>query len=290
MKLDPRTITQFAVIAEERSFTKAAERLRVAQPWLSARLRKLEDQIGFPLFIRSTRNVTLTERGEAFLKAACNVYASVAAAEALAAQLRRRDERRLRLGTPPYSNQIAQRRNLIDRFASVYPAVSVELDVGWTPTLIERVRSGDLDIAFALGSVEDPDLEVNMLCRIGVEMMMSQFDPLATRSILSPADFKDRAIAVFTRALHPNLFDELFAPLANSGAELIQVPEMSAAILAQVQGPRRLIAFQFTFSEATTDEAIASRPLEMKQKVPFSLLRRRGTATPLAQSFWDLAL
>ncbi|KGI83710.1 hypothetical protein JY98_16460, partial [Exiguobacterium mexicanum] len=75
MKLDPRLVVQFAIIAEEGSFTRAAERLHVAQPWLSARLKKFEEQLGFPLFTRNTRNITLTKQGYELLQAARSVHA-----------------------------------------------------------------------------------------------------------------------------------------------------------------------------------------------------------------------
>ena len=155
MKLDPRLVVQFAVIAEEGSFTRAAERLHVAQPWLSARLKQLEDQLGFPLFTRSTRSIALTEQGNELLQTARSVHASMMLTEALASKLQHRDERRLRLGSPPYGNQVSRRQELVDRFASTYSDISVELDIGWSPGLIDRVLKGALDLAFVLGEVRN---------------------------------------------------------------------------------------------------------------------------------------
>ena len=48
MRIDPRLIIEFTAVAEEASFAKAAARLRIAQPWLSARIRRLEELLGFP--------------------------------------------------------------------------------------------------------------------------------------------------------------------------------------------------------------------------------------------------
>ena len=70
IRLDPKLMIAFAVIAQERSFTRAAERLRVAQPWLSARFAKLESLLGFRLLDRTTRSVTLTDRGATLLPVA----------------------------------------------------------------------------------------------------------------------------------------------------------------------------------------------------------------------------
>lgn len=62
MKRDLRLTLYFAAVAEEGSFTRAAERLRIAQPWLSTQIRKLQDQLGFALFARTTRRVPLLWR------------------------------------------------------------------------------------------------------------------------------------------------------------------------------------------------------------------------------------
>src|SRR5258708_6451557 len=60
-------LLRFAVVAEELSFTKAAKRLGVDQPWLSRQIQQLEAQLGFPLFARTTRQVELTSEGERLL-------------------------------------------------------------------------------------------------------------------------------------------------------------------------------------------------------------------------------
>src|SRR3546814_6300678 len=63
-------LIRFSVVAEEMSFSKAARRLNVDQPWLSRQIQQLEAQMGFPLFVRSTRRVSLTDEGEALFASA----------------------------------------------------------------------------------------------------------------------------------------------------------------------------------------------------------------------------
>jgi hypothetical protein len=66
MAFDILSAVQFVTVAEELSFTRAAARLGIAQPWLSRRIQLLEAQLGFRLFVRTTRRIELTEKGEAF--------------------------------------------------------------------------------------------------------------------------------------------------------------------------------------------------------------------------------
>src|SRR4051794_28697342 len=65
--MDIRQLRYFVTVAEEANFTRAAARLHLAQPGVSAQVRQLEKELGHPLLDRSGRSVTLTEVGEAVL-------------------------------------------------------------------------------------------------------------------------------------------------------------------------------------------------------------------------------
>src|SRR5678815_2246399 len=78
--MELRHLQYFVTIAEERSFTRASERLWVAQPGLSTQIRRLESELGTKLFIRHTRGVDLTAAGELFLERARTALAAAEAA------------------------------------------------------------------------------------------------------------------------------------------------------------------------------------------------------------------
>src|SRR5208283_4403329 len=80
--MELRHLRYFVAIAEERSFTRAAERLWVAQPGLSTQMRRLEAELGVQLFERHTRGVDLSQAGKLFLERA---RVAIAAADTAAA-------------------------------------------------------------------------------------------------------------------------------------------------------------------------------------------------------------
>src|SRR6201987_1457083 len=80
--MELRHLRYFVAIAEERSFTRAAERLWVAQPGLSTQIRRLEAELGVQLFERHARGVDLTDAGELFLERARFVLAAADTAAA----------------------------------------------------------------------------------------------------------------------------------------------------------------------------------------------------------------
>ena len=73
MSLDIKAIRFVMAVIDEGSFTRAAARLRVAQPWLSTRIKRMEDHLGFAVLTRSTRRVSLTPRGQELIEAMRNM-------------------------------------------------------------------------------------------------------------------------------------------------------------------------------------------------------------------------
>lgn len=71
--MDFRILRYFLTVAKEQSFTKAAEQLHITQPTLSRQLAELEEELGVSLFIRSSRNITLTDEGILFKRRALEI-------------------------------------------------------------------------------------------------------------------------------------------------------------------------------------------------------------------------
>lgn len=288
MRIDPKLIIDFATIAQEGSFTRAAERLRVAQPWLSARLAKLEQILGVRLLDRTTRTVELTEHGVEFLEVARAVVDACDSANRLALQLKRRTSGVLRIGAAPYTKMIRKRHELIDTFALAYPDVRIELETGWSLALLSRLEAGEIDLTFMMGDVALEKFETVPLCHYGLGVTMTRMNPLASRTTLSPDDLKDHPVRVFTRSLSPGIWDRLYAPLLDAGITCVEMPELAEGPPNQMRDPEAIAAF-FDFGP---DEAILPTvvriPVTTTVSIPFQLLRRRASTSAMVESFWTI--
>jgi DNA-binding transcriptional LysR family regulator len=141
---DPQQLRTFLAVAQSLSFTQAAASLGIRQPTVSQHIRKLEQAVGRPLFIRDTRSVTLTADGEAMAGFARSILAAYEPAvgyftgSGLAGRLRFGVTDDLALTSVP---------RILRDFRQTYPRIALELMVSQSSTLQRRVESGHLDVA-----------------------------------------------------------------------------------------------------------------------------------------------
>jgi DNA-binding transcriptional LysR family regulator len=144
--MELRHLRYFVAVAEELHFRRAAERLHVAQPAISEQIRKLEAELGVPLFLRTSRNVQLTAAGTVLLDDARRILRQAEAAQHAARGAGGDERDRLRLGYTPNVLPTAVPRTLA-RLRSATRHVALEIQTGDARSLLAEVRSGVLDAA-----------------------------------------------------------------------------------------------------------------------------------------------
>ncbi|MEU8032023.1 LysR substrate-binding domain-containing protein [Streptomyces sp. NPDC049099] len=154
--MELRHLQHFAAVAEDRHFTRAAERLMVSQSGLSASIRALERELRAPLFVRTTRRVTLTEAGRALLVEAERILAQVRAAHEAVAAVQGVLRGTLALGTEQCIAGVQVAR-LLAAFRGRHPDVEIRLRQAGSGALAEEVGAGRLDLAFAYRTQADSD-------------------------------------------------------------------------------------------------------------------------------------
>jgi DNA-binding transcriptional LysR family regulator len=146
----------FLTVAEEGSVSGAARRLDYVQSNVTARMRKLESELGVPLFHRHPKGVALSERGEMFRGYALKILHLTD--EAVKA-VRETEEPggALTIGVVEKVNSAAL-LNVLSDFQTRYPQVSLSLVTGTSPELRAKVLNYELDGAFVTGDIDSPML------------------------------------------------------------------------------------------------------------------------------------
>ena len=144
-------LRSFAAVAELGHLTRAAERLHVSQPALSAQIKALEDELGVALFERSAAGMALTQAGAALLADALDVLASAKRLHARASAMRGELRAKLRLGNvaDPQLTRVAEvLRRTVDR----HPLLELEVHQTISGAAFGQVRDGTLDASFYFGN------------------------------------------------------------------------------------------------------------------------------------------
>jgi DNA-binding transcriptional LysR family regulator len=289
--MDLRQLRYLVALADEAHFTRAAERMHIAQPALSQQIRRLEDEVGLALVDRSTRRVALTEAGALLVDRARRVLGEVDAARAELADLAGVRAGHLVIGAMqslgPFDLSI-----LLAAFHATYPAVELTVQEEVSDALLAMVRADAVDLAFvSLAERVDQDgLETHRLLTEPLVVLLPARHRLAARKRVRMAELAgERFIAfregaglrrILTVAAHDAGFDAQIAfetneverarALASRGLGVTIVPESDA----HRHGPE-----------------VAAVPLHRPALTrDVTLVWRRGRRhTPAARAFFALA-
>jgi len=200
--MELRQLAYFAAIAEERNFTRAAERIPIAQPAISQQIRRLEAELGEPLFVRDRRGIQLTPAGQALLPhARAALQAADGGREAVAA-LSGLLTGRLTVGLV---HPLPDRRflHLLGAFHRTYPRIELTLLEDQTDALLAALADGQLHAALiGLGRYDrpPPDTQSLLVAREPVVVAVHPAHPLAGRGQIQLRALHHEPIVTLTRA------------------------------------------------------------------------------------------
>jgi DNA-binding transcriptional LysR family regulator len=201
MLMELRQLEYFVAVAEEASFTKGAARVHVAQPGVSAQIRRLERELGEPLLDRSGRSVRLTEVGAAVFPHAKAALAAVADARQVVGELTGLLRGRVVMGTATaFPTQELDVPGLLADFHASHPGVEISLIEGPSDQLFASLAAGELDLALA-GRVGDdlPGIATQVVVDEPLVAVVSPDDPLASRLPVALEALADRTLICLPR-------------------------------------------------------------------------------------------
>lgn len=136
----------FVAVAETRHFTRAAERVHVAQPSLSQQIKALERELGAELFSRARGNITLTDAGETLLPLARRILADADTARLEVQELAQLRRGRVRLGATP-SVCTGLLPEVLRTFHTAHPGIELLIEESGSLDLVRELARGALDLA-----------------------------------------------------------------------------------------------------------------------------------------------
>jgi len=187
--MDLKQLEHFVTVAAEQNFTRAALKLHIVQSGLSASIRALEEELGAALLIRTTRRVSLTPTGRAFLIEARRVLTAAADARRIVDQMQGLERGTLSIGIIQGLSPLFDIAGMLGRFRAAYPGIEIRVVSGGSLSLIEGVRTGALDLAFTqfVGTIP-PGTSAWMLACEPLVAACAPDHPLAGRRDVALAD------------------------------------------------------------------------------------------------------
>jgi DNA-binding transcriptional LysR family regulator len=187
MNIEMRHLRYFVAVAEDASFTAAAQRVHVAQQVLSTQIRQLEDAVGFELLRRTSRGVVLTAAGSAFLGFARETLASLDRGVTAARNAARAVSGRLTVGLQAATGGSVRTRALA-AFERAYPEVALGLVSYDLAQPAAGLIDHGSDVALLRPPVEAPGISLEQVCAEPRVFVLATGHPLASRPVLEPAD------------------------------------------------------------------------------------------------------
>ena len=284
--MDVRRLKYFIVTAEERSISRAAERLHITQPPLTRHIQSLEEELGAQLFTRTNSGVELTQAGTTLLDHARNINAHVELATEQVRRVAAGQAGRIDIGV--FGSAML---NIIPRILSAYaqacPDVHVVLHSAPKARQIEALHQGRILIAFDRYLPDSPELRTELVCREQLWVALNQRNPLAQQASITLPDLKnepligeqDQSVFFVSQSLfRHNNFEPL---IVHKAADMISAVVMVAGGFGSALVPESVLNFKLP--------DVVFRPLatELEALIELHCVYRKDEQSPLLASLLE---
>ncbi len=285
--MDLKQMRYFLAVAEERNFTRAAERLHMAQPPMTRQIQALEEDIGAPLFVRSARVVEPTEAGQALLDEVPNLLALAQRAKERAVLASEGQSGRLDIGIFG-SGVLDAIPRILARFHADRPEVRIVLHSLTKHEQVQALRERRISVGFNRLVPPDDDLMVEEVLRESMTVALPARHPLARSTSVSIPDLSGLPLILYPRLPIAGLA-QLVMQAFNREKSVLRVEQEVEDVLTAVA----LVAGGFGVCVTTASTAslqlpgVVYRPLVSKhlREIELSCLYRRSDDSPVLAAF-----
>lgn len=227
-----RHLRYFVAVAEERNFTRAAQRLNIAQPPLSRQIQQLEETLGVQLLERNSRPLKLTETGKFFYSHAAQLIAQTSELESMTRRVGN-IERSLSVGFVG-STLYGMLPKIIRRFRDENPTVELSLHEMSTMDQLRALKDGHIDVGFGRIRNEDANIRRVILREEKMIVALPQGHALSVlKPVLALRDLLNETLIVYPKAPRPSYADQVLAAFKDRALEprrIYEVRELQIAL------------------------------------------------------------
>ena len=265
--MDLRQLECFLKVAEHLHFGRAAEELYLGQPTVSEAIRRLERDVGGPLFERTTRRVTLTPLGEAFLAEARPAFEGVQRAYERGRSLAQQQALEFHLG---YTGELGE--DLLDAIAALQteaPGVLVSLRAMSTGRQVRAVQEGRLHAAIGWVPELGPDLDSLLLGTATLVAVVPASHALAEQDVTSLAEIAHEPLIAWPRSANAVTYDRFAEAMDATGVPWTLVGTAAGAdtVAARVLSGFGIGVLFESFAEVRPLEGLAYVPVKDEDPV-----------------------
>jgi DNA-binding transcriptional LysR family regulator len=217
--MEIRHLRYFVTVAQERNFTRAAEKLHIAQPPLSRQIQQLEEELGIVLLDRDSRPLRLTEAGRLLYEHAAQVLERFDDLRTMMKRFREAERPRFVIGFVA-STIYAALPNLIRRFRAETPGLDVSLVEMVSLEQIAALKDGRIDVGFGRIRLDDPAVRRDVLREERLVVALPLSHPLLERE--GPLSFTELAgepLILYPRVPRPSYADQVISIFRDRGLE-----------------------------------------------------------------------
>jgi len=214
--MDLRKLRYFSVLAEEKHFGRAAQRLSLSQPPLSLAIRQLEEEIGARLFERTSRNVSLTAAGVALQREAEVLLRRTEETRLLVKAIADGKEGRLRLG---FGSSMLYRGfpKILDAFQATSPDIELSVQELNSTEQVEALQRDEIDLGFIHGREVPDHLDGFRYHAEPFVACVPRDHPCAGARTLRLSRLRDDEFVLFSRNVSPDYYQSIIATCLSAG-------------------------------------------------------------------------
>jgi len=286
--MELRQLRYFVALAETRNFHRAAERLHMSQPPLTVAIRKLEEELGAPLFDRGPRGVSLTAAGRAALDLARETLAQADRFRLAVREGAAGERGRLRLGFVG-SATFELLPRIVPSFRHRYPLVELVLEEGTSADIARKMMAGALDVGLVrLPLLEIAPLETKVIDRDELHLAVTENSPHVDAGRVALERMADVPFVLQSRISVLHAITLTACHEAGFVPNVTQEAAQLHAVLALVRSGLGVALVPARAARATP-QGVRLVPLAQRVPIETGIATRRGVTDPIIANFVAMA-